>query len=82
MQSDLHELPLLMREKQLLSDCVPVSRATLWDWVAKGRFPKPVRLSRGAVAWRREDYIDWYLERRPIKKDDFLHIDAVQRESA
>jgi len=36
----------LLREKQVLR-LVPVSRATLWRWVASGRFPKPMKL--GAI---------------------------------
>jgi len=39
----------LLRERQVL-ELIPISRATLWRWVAGGRFPRPVKL--GAItAW-------------------------------
>ena len=28
-----------------------VSRATVWRWVAKNQFPRPVRLSPGTTRW-------------------------------
>jgi prophage regulatory protein len=33
----------------------PVSRATIWRWVAAGHFPKPVKLSAGVTAWDNAD---------------------------
>lgn len=34
---------------------VPVSRATWWAGVKSGRYPRPVKLSAKATAWRVED---------------------------
>jgi prophage regulatory protein len=34
---------------------IPVSKSTWWEGVKEGRFPKPVRLSPRAVAWKVED---------------------------
>jgi hypothetical protein len=31
----------------------------LWDWVAKGTFPPPCRLSTGVTAWKRCDLKAW-----------------------
>ena len=33
----------------------PVSRATIWLWVAAGHFPKPIKLSAGVTAWDNAD---------------------------
>ena len=33
----------------------PVSRSTWWDGVAKGKYPKPVKLSERITAWRVDD---------------------------
>jgi len=30
---------------------LPVSRATIWRWVANGQFPKPFKLSPGVTVW-------------------------------
>jgi predicted DNA-binding transcriptional regulator AlpA len=34
---------------------LPVSPATLWRWVARGEFPKPVRLGPQVTAWPIEE---------------------------
>lgn len=52
-------LPLYIREKQIRAAVFPVSHGTLWDWVSKGSFPQPVRLSSGVSAWRRGDLRLW-----------------------
>ncbi|UUZ55061.1 AlpA family phage regulatory protein [Massilia sp. H-1] len=44
----------------------PVSRATLWRWVAAGTFPKPVKLSPGVTAWDNDD-LDAYDAARGVK---------------
>jgi len=33
--------------------------ATIWRWVAQGRFPKPVKLSPGCTRWRISDIQKW-----------------------
>lgn len=38
---------------------IEVSRATLWRWVAEGKFPAPVKLSEGITAWRSSDVEAW-----------------------
>ncbi|MFH7325893.1 helix-turn-helix transcriptional regulator [Desulfurivibrio sp. C05AmB] len=29
-----------------------VSRCTIWRWVERGQFPKPIKLSPGCTRWR------------------------------
>ncbi len=65
-------LPMLLRERQLLTLVLPIARPTLWAWIARGAFPRPIRLSRGAVAWRREDVLDWIASRKTTTPTDFL----------
>jgi prophage regulatory protein len=38
---------------------IPVSAATLWRWVKRGLFPRPVKLSERVTAWRAEDVQQW-----------------------
>lgn len=30
---------------------LPIGRSTLWEWVTKGYFPAPVKLSKRVTAW-------------------------------
>ena len=34
-----------------------ISTATWWDWVKKGKAPKPIKLSPGITVWRRDDVL-------------------------
>ena len=34
---------------------IPISRSTWWAGIARGRFPKPVKLGPNTTAWRVED---------------------------
>lgn len=52
-------IPLYVREKQIRSEIIPVSHGALWDWVAKGTFPAPSRLTSGVTAWKRSDIKVW-----------------------
>ena len=45
-----------------------LSRSTLYDWMKKNRFPKPVKLGERIVAWRESD-IDQWLESRVSVED-------------
>lgn len=60
---DIHDLiahlPAFVREKQLRTEFVRVGHGTVWDWVAKKKFPAPIKLSSGVTAWKRSDLIDW-----------------------
>ncbi|MBV0932368.1 helix-turn-helix transcriptional regulator [Marinobacterium weihaiense] len=41
-----------------------INKSTVWRWVEKGRFPKPVKLSPGCTRWRLPDVEAWETERR------------------
>ena len=34
---------------------IPVAQSTWWTGVRSGRFPQPIRLSKGCTVWRAED---------------------------
>ena len=40
-----------------------LSRSTLYEMIANGRFPKPVRLGARAVGWRESEIAAWLGER-------------------
>lgn len=41
----------------------PVSASTVWRWVARGEFPRPIKLAGGTAAWRVQDVLAWEAER-------------------
>ena len=68
-----HDSPQISRIKLLTRSQVAaelgVSQWTIWDWVKKGKFPKPVSLSPGhAMKWREVDVAIW-LQRRMRKAE-------------
>jgi predicted DNA-binding transcriptional regulator AlpA len=69
MQNVLPETGFI-RAKQLLGDAknppiLPIKKTTLWKWVADGKLPKPIRLSRGVTCWRVEDIRDFLASAKP-----------------
>jgi len=42
---------------------VPIGKSTLWLWVRKGYFPKPIKLGPRSTAWRISDVEAWLTER-------------------
>lgn len=53
-----NELKLLLTAKEVV-DYVGISRSTMYDFMAKGTFPKPVKLGARMARWRREDIINY-----------------------
>ena len=48
----------MLRRKQVEA-LTGLSRSTIYAEMKRGTFPKPVRLSRRAVAWRAKDITEW-----------------------
>ncbi len=42
---------------------VGLSRATLYRMIARGTFPRPVRLSERATGWRTDEVDEWLASR-------------------
>lgn len=38
---------------------LPIAKSTVEDWVKKGKFPAPVKLSATVTAWRNSDIHAW-----------------------
>jgi|YNPMSStandDraft_1061717.scaffolds.fasta_scaffold55162_1 excisionase family DNA binding protein len=38
---------------------VGLSRACIWRWAARGRFPQPIRLGNKTTRWKRSDVEAW-----------------------
>jgi predicted DNA-binding transcriptional regulator AlpA len=41
-----------------------VGSSTIWLWVKKGVFPKPVKLGPNVTAWRVDELRDWLATKR------------------
>lgn len=41
-----------------------LSRSTIYEWVAKGKFPQPIKLSERVVVWSERDLSDWQDEQK------------------
>ena len=41
------------------SKILGVSEKTLWEWVRKGEFPQPIKLSPTITVWRATDIAEW-----------------------
>lgn len=48
-----------VRLNDVVAYWAPVSPSTVWRWVRRGVFPKPVRLPGRITAWRLQDLQDW-----------------------
>ncbi len=42
-----------------LTKILSVSRATIYNWLNKGTFPKPIKISDSVTVWRKSDIEDW-----------------------
>ena len=40
-----------------------LSRSTIYEMMANGEFPRPVKIGRRAVAWRESDIAGWQAQR-------------------
>lgn len=38
------------------------SRCTLWKWVKKGTFPKPIKIGKRTLGWKEVDFDQWLEE--------------------
>jgi prophage regulatory protein len=42
-----------------LKELLGVSGSSIWAWVKKGKFPKPIKLSENTTAWNAVDVEAW-----------------------
>lgn len=55
----------LLRRREV-EERTALARSTIYDWMQRGDFPKPVVLGARKVAWRESDVNAW-LEARSVK---------------
>ena len=46
-------------ERKASKGLIGVSEKTLWEWVRKGEFPQPLKLSPTITVWRAIDIAEW-----------------------
>ncbi len=46
-----------------LTKILSVSRASIYNWLKKGTFPKPIKISDSVTVWRKSDIEDWVSSR-------------------
>ncbi len=49
--------------RRAVEEMTGLSRSTIYDMMAKGEFPRPVRLTAKAVAWPETAIADWLASR-------------------
>lgn len=60
--SNLSELDEIYLSDRQLAKRYDTSRALPWRWAAKGKFPKPIKLSERITRWRLSDILAWEKE--------------------
>lgn len=55
-----------------LTQTLDVSSSSIWAWVKKGTFPKPIKLSANCTAWNAEDVESWIAERITASQEGCL----------
>lgn len=53
----------ILRRREVLA-LVGIGQSTMYDWMARGEFPRPVVLGPKMVGWREGDIADWLAARK------------------
>ena len=61
-------LTQILRRRQL-EEQLGLSRSAIYQMVADGLFPKPIKLGRRAVGWRADDVENWLSEMQEASDD-------------
>lgn len=61
-------LTQILRRRQL-EEKLGLSRSSIYQMVADGLFPKPIKLGRRAVGWRADDVENWLTEMQEMSDD-------------
>lgn len=68
-----NERPKLIRAVPLRKMLGGISYTTLWRWVKKRNFPKPIKIGEKCVAWHLDEVDDWLESRPRYDKQDNQH---------
>lgn len=76
-----HEAPLTILRRKQVEARTGLSRSTIYERVAAGRFPAPVNLGGQQVGWVESEITAWIVERiqqsRRVRPDATTTQDAV-----
>lgn len=61
-------LTQILRRRQL-EEKLGLSRSSIYQMVADGLFPKPIKLGRRAVGWRADEIENWLIEMQEASDD-------------
>lgn len=59
---------LKMLRRKAVEDKTGLSRSTIYAMMSDGKFPRPYRIGRRAVAWKESDLIEWLESRESASK--------------
>lgn len=59
-------MPHKIFRRPAVQELTGLSRSTLYDMMAKGQFPAPVKLGTRAVGWREADLNAWLESREKV----------------
>jgi prophage regulatory protein len=54
-----------------------LAQSTLYDWMSKGQFPRPVRLGTRLVGWRESDVTAWISDRAKTMSEARNTVDSL-----
>lgn len=61
-------LKRILRRKEL-EELVGLSRSTIYEMMSLGTFPRPIRLGKRAVGWKRESIEEWLQGRSTVRSE-------------
>jgi prophage regulatory protein len=61
-------IPKIIRRAEI-EEQLGLARSTIYQMVADGEFPKPVKLGRRAVGWRAEEVESWFNKMQEASND-------------
>jgi len=61
-------MPTVLLKRPEVTRRTGLSRSTLYVWMARGAFPKPIKLGTRSIAWRESDIEAWIDEREKLSQ--------------
>lgn len=63
-------MPVHLLKRRQVGEITTLSRASIYDMIKRGVFPKPIKIGERAVAWREADIIAWLDARMAAASDE------------
>jgi prophage regulatory protein len=55
-------------------DALGISKSTVYQWVADGKFPAPIRLGPRSVGWKQSDVEAWLESRQSARNNCYAEV--------